>query len=96
VRQIDPNATERNYAKTPLTAAEIQALVGAVGSVAALLNTRHEIAKTRGWRDHPPDLAEFVTAAAGDNNLVRRPIVVRDGRAVVGTDEGALRRLLAG
>jgi len=60
------------------------------------LNTRHEVARARGWKEHPPSKAELAAAAALDNNLLRRPIVVRDGRAVVGRDEAGLRELLGG
>jgi arsenate reductase-like glutaredoxin family protein len=56
-----------------------------------VLNTRHEIAKSRGWKAAPPAVDEFVAAAGQDNNLLRRPIVLAKNRAVVGFDEASLR-----
>ena len=68
---------EINYAKKPLDADTITAIVRAAGGVAAVLNTRHEIAKTRGWNEDPPREADFVAAAAKEPNLLRRPILIR-------------------
>ena len=94
MRELDPNVEERNYAKQPLTRAEIEGLLDVVGSVGAALNSRHEVAKERGWKATPPDRDAFVSAALADNNLLRRPIVVSGRRAIVGYDEEALRELL--
>jgi arsenate reductase-like glutaredoxin family protein len=94
VRQLAPDVEERNYVKVALTADEIGAIVDAAGSVAAVLNTRHETAKANGWKEKPPTRAAFVAAAAKENNLLRRPIVIRGKRVVVGNDPDALRDLL--
>jgi arsenate reductase-like glutaredoxin family protein len=94
VRDLVPDIEQRDYAKKPLTEPEIVEIVGLVGSVATALNTRHAIAKERGWKESPPTVAAFAKAAAADNNLLRRPIVIRDGKAVVGFDEAAIRALV--
>jgi arsenate reductase-like glutaredoxin family protein len=95
VRTLDPGVVERNYAKTPLTRAEVDAILAAVGSTAAVLNARHATAKAKGWTvAAPPSKAELAAAAVEENNLLRRPITVRGKRAVVGNDEAALRALL--
>ncbi|MBL8948127.1 MAG: hypothetical protein JNK45_33435 [Myxococcales bacterium] len=86
----------RDYAKTPLQRAEIEQIVATGGGPAAVLNTRHAIAKERGWKDAPPDAATFVTAVLAEPNLLRRPILVRGKRIVVGKDEAAIRSLLGG
>lgn len=93
MRELLPGIEERNYAKEPLTAAEIEAIVTAAGGVAPVLNTRHEVAKARGWATKPPSAKEFVAAAVGEPNLLRRPIVVKDGRVVVGKDEAGWKSL---
>lgn len=95
VRELDPAVEERNYAKKPLTAAEIEELVDLAGGVAAVLSARNALAKDRGWDKSPPDRATFVAAAAADNNLVRRPILVSGSEVVVGKDLPAIRALLA-
>jgi len=86
---------ERNYHKEPLTRAEVEAIVRAAGSVAAVLNTRHATAKSRGWKDAPPSRAAFVAAVLEEPNLLRRPVTVKGGRAVVGGSGKEIRALLA-
>jgi len=94
VLELQPTLPQRNYAKEPMTAEEARQLVDAAGSVLAVLNTRHAIVKERGWKEHPPSKEEFSQAVALENNLIRRPITVRNGTAVVGFDREALSRLL--
>ena len=86
---------ERNYHKEALTRAEVEGIVRAAGSVAAVLNTRHATAKAGGWKDAPPSRAAFVAAALEEPNLLRRPVTVRGGRAVVGGSEKEIRALFA-
>jgi len=95
VHELDPTVTERNYAKQPLTAAELRSILAAAGGVPAVLNARHATAKANGWRENPPTQAQYIAAVQKEPNLIRRPILVKDGAAVVGRDEGALRLLLA-
>lgn len=96
MRELQPAAEERNYAKSPLTRAEVQEILDAAPSIGAVLNARHAVAKANGWTaDAPPSRAQLIAAAVEENNLLRRPIVVRGGRAVVGNDEAALRALLS-
>jgi len=78
---------ETNYARKPLDADTIAAIVQAAGGVAAVLNTRHEIAKTKGWGEATPREADFVAAAAKEPNLLRRPILVRGKTVIVGYDK---------
>jgi arsenate reductase-like glutaredoxin family protein len=84
---------EVNYAKAPLAEATIKQLVTKAGGVAAVLNTRHAIAKTRGWADKPPSVAEFAKAAAKDVNLLRRPLLDLGGKVIVGFDKPAYAKL---
>jgi arsenate reductase-like glutaredoxin family protein len=96
VRTLDPQVVERNYAKEPLTKAEVKEILDAAPSLGAVLNARHATAKKNGWTaDAPPSKTALLAAAVEENNLLRRPITVRDGRAVVGSSEAALRALLA-
>lgn len=95
VRELATDLEERNYAKQPLTVAEIEELIDLAGGVAAVLSTRNATAKDRGWTSSaPPSRAEFVAAAAADNNLIRRPILVKDGAVVIGRADAQVRGLL--
>jgi arsenate reductase len=86
---------ERNYHRDPLARAELEAILAAAGGPAAVLNTRHATAKANGWKDKAPSKAAFVAAALEEPNLLRRPIILRGRRAVVGRDEDEIRALLA-
>jgi arsenate reductase-like glutaredoxin family protein len=89
LRKLSIELSEINYAKTGLDEATVKAIVAKAGSVAAVLNTRHATAKEQDWVTKPPSAAEFARAVAADPNLLRRPIVIADDRAIVGFDEKA-------
>jgi arsenate reductase (glutaredoxin) len=93
VRETGVEVIERNYATKPLTEEEVRAIVRAAG-VAGALNARHAVSKEKGWKEHPPGVDEFVRAVLAEPNLLRRPILVRDGRALVGKDAEAIRSFL--
>ena len=83
MRKTGLDLTEINYAKTGLDEATVKELVAGAGSVAAVLNTRHAIAKENGWVDNPPDAATFAKAVAKEPNLLRRPILVVGKKFIV-------------
>ena len=80
---------EIDYARTALSAATVEDIVRRAGSVMAVLNTRHAIAKAQGWATKPPSRAEFARAVEGDVNLLRRPILIDGDRVIVGFDRVA-------
>ena len=84
---------EVDYSKKGLDEAAVRAIVDKAGSVAAVLNTRHAVAKEKGWVAEPPDVATFAKAVAKEPNLLRRPILLVGKRAVVGFDEAAYAKL---
>ena len=84
---------EVNYAKAGLTEAAVREIIAKAGSVAAVLNTRHAMAKEKGWVASPPSAAVFARAVVGDVNLLRRPIVIDGDRVIVGFDREAYQQL---
>jgi arsenate reductase-like glutaredoxin family protein len=78
---------EIDLAKRALDEAAVRAIVKAAGSVEAVLNGRHALVKERGWLERPPDVAELARAVATEPNVLRRPILLRDGDALVGFDK---------
>ncbi len=76
-----------DYARKPLPAADVEAIVAAAGSVAAVLNTRHETAKTNGWATKPPAPKAFAKAVEAEVNLLRRPILLDGKTIVIGFDK---------
>ncbi len=96
LKTLFPALTETNYSKASLSEDEIRRIVAAAGGVAAVLNTRHEIAKDNGWKETSPSVDAFAAAAAAEPNLLRRPIVMKDGKVVVGKDEAGWQDLSRG
>jgi arsenate reductase-like glutaredoxin family protein len=79
--------------KAGLDESVVKELVAKAGSVAAVLNTRHAIAKEKGWVANPPDAATFAKAVAKDVNLLRRPILIAGKKFIVGFDKTAYEKL---
>jgi arsenate reductase-like glutaredoxin family protein len=88
---------EKNYAKLSLSVDEVRAIVRAAGSVAAVLNTRHAVAKAKGWVTAPPSEEDYARAVVGEPNLLRRPVLLVGEKgaatAIVGFDREAYARL---
>ena len=95
MEKLAPDAQQRNYAKEPLTRKEVQAILKAVPSPAAVMNTRHKTAKEKGWKEKAPAKAAFLEAVLEEPNLLRRPIVLHDGEVIVGKDMEGIRALLS-
>ncbi len=93
MRELDEDVEERNYAKQPLERKEVEAILAAA-AVADVMNTRHKTAKEQGWKDKPPSKKVFLKAVLEENNLLRRPIVIHEGQAVVGSKLEEIRALL--
>ncbi len=93
MRQREVEFESVDYAKQGLDEATVLSLVDKAGSVAAVLNTRHETAKAKGWGEKPPDAKTFAKAVAKEPNLLRRPILVAGSKVIVGFDEAAYKKL---
>jgi arsenate reductase-like glutaredoxin family protein len=93
LRSAELDVEEINYARTGLDAATVEAIVAKAGGVAAVLNTRHAIAKQRGWATAPPSVDVFARAVASDANLIRRPILIDGKKVIVGFDRDAYGKL---
>ena len=82
----------RDLGKERLTAAELDRLIGA-RDYRAFLNPRNEIYRKRKMGKKPPTRAEALRWMAREPNLIRRPVVIRGERIVLGFDEEALAAL---
>ena len=93
MRKAGHELEEINTAKTPPDEKTVKELVAKAGSVAAVLNTRHAVAKEHGWAENPPDAATFAKAVVKDVNLLRRPILIAGKKVIVGFDKTAYGKL---
>jgi arsenate reductase-like glutaredoxin family protein len=65
---------ERDMAKRPLTAEELDRLIGDAPEL-LFLNPRNKLFRERGFKENPPDRAEAIRLMAEHPNLIRRPIL---------------------
>jgi arsenate reductase-like glutaredoxin family protein len=84
---------ERDLGKEPLSAAELQALIGDA-DIAGFLNTRTALYRDRQMKTNPPTKGQAIKLMVQDPNLIRRPITVRGRTKILGFDEGKLRALV--
>jgi arsenate reductase len=93
LRNAPLELTVIDYARKPLEAATVEDIIKKAGGVAAVLNTRHALAKEKGWVAKPPPPADFAKAVAKEPNLLRRPILVVGDKLLVGFDRAAYAKL---
>jgi arsenate reductase len=85
--------TDREINTQPLTAPELDALIGET-PVKQWLNTQNETYRALKLKDNPPDKARAVALIAEHNNLLRRPVLRVGDQLVVGNDLEAAAHLL--
>ena len=83
----------RDLDKERLSEAELEDLIGK-RDYKEFLNPRNELYRTRNMKEHPPSRSEAIQLMAKEPNLIRRPVVIRGSRMVLGFDEEAYRKLL--
>jgi arsenate reductase (glutaredoxin) len=82
----------RDLGRDPLTADELDALIGRRNYL-EFLNPRNELYRKLKMKDNPPSRAEALKWMSKEPNLIRRPIVVRGGEIVLGFDEAGLKKM---
>jgi arsenate reductase-like glutaredoxin family protein len=58
------------------------------------LNSRNELYRERKMKEHPPSRAEALKLMAANPNLVKRPLLVKGDRIVLGFDAEQMKKLL--
>jgi Spx/MgsR family transcriptional regulator len=84
---------ERDLGKTPLSAEELEVLIGDA-EIASFLNTRSPAYRERKLRAKPLTKTEAIKLMTQDPNLIRRPIIVMGQTTVIGFDQEQLRALV--
>jgi arsenate reductase (glutaredoxin) len=76
-----------------LPEAEIDALIGE-RDYRLFLNSRNELYRERDMANHPPSRKEAIRLMSENPNLIRRPILVKGKKIVLGWNEEEMRQLL--
>jgi arsenate reductase-like glutaredoxin family protein len=91
--ELGAELESRDLDKQPLSEKELNELIGA-RDYRLFLNPRNELYRQRKMAEKPPSKGEAVRLMSRAPNLIRRPVVVRGDRVVLGLDEAAYRKLL--
>lgn len=83
----------RDLDKEQLSETELDELIGAC-DYRLFLNSRNELYRERNMKENPPTRGEAIKLMAKTPNLIRRPVVIRGDRIVLGYDEEAFKKLL--
>ena len=82
-RGLQPNVVR--YLETPPSAAELRDLLGKLGiSARQLLRSGEDEYKALGLDDASLSEAQLIDAMTSHPKLIERPIVIREGKAVIG------------
>ena len=83
----------RDLDKAPMSIDELEALIGE-RDYKLFLNTRNELYRERKMAEKPPSRDEAIALMSKNPNLIKRPILLRGGKILLGFDEDAYRKLL--
>lgn len=83
---------EHDLGKNRLSAEELETLIGDRNYV-DFLNPRNVLYRENKMKNHPPARTEALKLMAKEPNLIRRPIVIKGGKMVLGFDDEALKQL---
>ncbi len=75
-----------------LSEGEIEALIG-TGDYTKFLNFHNALYRERKMKTNPPTRAQAIKLMSQNPNLIRRPILVRGSKVVLGFDEEQFREL---
>ena len=76
-----------------LSPAEIEDLIGE-RDYKLFLNSRNELYRERGMAQNPPSRQEAIRLMSENPNLIRRPILVKGKKIVLGWNEADMKALL--
>jgi arsenate reductase-like glutaredoxin family protein len=84
---------ERELGARPLSTEELDLLIGQ-NDYKLFLNSRNELYRERNMKERPPARAEALKLMAAEQNLIKRPLLVRSGEIVYGFDTDAWKAFL--
>ena len=76
-----------------MTVEELDRLIGN-HDYRLFLNSRNELYRERNMKENPPPRDEALKLMAANPNLVKRPLLVKGGRIVLGFDAAEMEKLL--
>ncbi len=93
LEKLGADLTLRNLDTQRLSAEELDKLIGE-RDYKLFLSSRNEIYREQNMKERPPSRAQAIRLMAEHPNLIRRPVVIRGNRLVLGYDEQAYHALV--
>ena len=84
---------ERDYGKQPFSENELRDLV-AGEPVESFLNSRNVLYRERNMKQNPPSKEEAIKLILKEPNLLKRPVIVKGDKKVLGFSETEAAKLL--
>jgi Spx/MgsR family transcriptional regulator len=85
---------EREYGKSPLTEKELREIIGD-GPIERFLNTRTPLYREKNMKQKPPSKEEAIKLMLKDQNLLKRPVIVKGKQKLTGFNQAEVKQLLA-
>jgi len=82
----------RDLGKNRLSAAELEKLIGR-RDYTEFLNPRNQLYRDNDMKNNPPPRRAAIGMIADEPNLLRRPVIVRGKRVVLGFDKDGMAEL---
>jgi Spx/MgsR family transcriptional regulator len=84
---------EREYGKNPFTEKELHEIIGE-GPIQNFLNTRTPLYRERDMKHKPPSKDEAIKLMLKDQNLLKRPVIIKGKKKLTGFNEAEVKELL--
>jgi arsenate reductase-like glutaredoxin family protein len=84
---------EREYGKNPFTEKELRDIIGD-GPIEVFLNTRTPLYRERDMKHKPPSKDEAIRLILKDQNLLKRPVLIKGKKTFAGFNEAEVKKLL--
>lgn len=91
--ELGADIESRDLDKAPLSVEEMEALIGE-REYKLFLNTRNELYREKKMAKKPPSRSEAIKLMSRNPNLIKRPILLRGGKILLGFDADAYRKFL--
>jgi arsenate reductase (glutaredoxin) len=91
--ELGAELESRDLDRQPFSEEELNELIGA-RNYKSFLNSRNELYRQRNMAEKAPSREEAIHLMAKNPNLIKRPVVVRGDRIVLGLDVPAYMSLL--
>ena len=83
---------EREYGRNPFTDRELREIIGD-DPIETFLNTRTPLYRERNMKQKPPSKDEAIKLMLKDQNLLKRPVIIKGKKKLTGFNEAAAKQL---